>query len=54
MADRDEMPLAEQVARRLLLAGIQPDDPDLVAIREWNAAVYRRGESDSSDTSDRG
>jgi hypothetical protein len=36
------MTLAEQTARRLLLAGITPDDPGLAAIREWNARVYQR------------
>jgi hypothetical protein len=50
---RDQMTLAEQITRRLILAGIKPDDPGLVAIREWNAAVYRRAGTDSSDISDR-
>jgi len=38
----DDLPLAEQTARRFILAGITWDHPELVAIREWNAAVYAR------------
>ena len=34
--------LAEQTARRLILAGIKPGDPALAAIREWNAAARAR------------
>ena len=37
-----DMTLAEQTGRRLILAGIRWDHPELVAIREWNAAVYGR------------
>jgi hypothetical protein len=37
-----QLTLAEQTARRLLLAGITPDDPGLAAIREWNARAYER------------
>ena len=36
------MTLAEQTGRRFILAGIRWDHPELVAIREWNAAVYGR------------
>ena len=36
MADKDEMTLAEQTARRLILAAIHPDDPGLAIIRDWN------------------
>ena len=36
------MTLAEETARRLLLAGIRPDDPGLVKWLAWNAAVYGR------------
>lgn len=45
-ASKDELPLAEQTARRLLLADIQPDDPGLAFIREWNAAVYAKAMQD--------
>ena len=38
----EELTLAEQTARRLLLAGIHPLDPALIAIREWNAAARAR------------
>jgi hypothetical protein len=44
VGDHDGLTLAEQTGRRLLLAGITPDDPGLAAAREWNAAVYARGE----------
>jgi hypothetical protein len=38
----DGMTLAEQTARRFILAGITWDDPGLRAIREWNARVYAK------------
>ena len=38
----DEPTLAEQTARRLILAGIKPNNPALTAIREWNAAARAR------------
>ena len=38
----DEPTLAEQTARRLILAGIKPGNPALTAIREWNATVQAR------------
>jgi hypothetical protein len=42
MSDHGGLTLAEETGRRLLLAGITPDDPGLAAAREWNAAVYQR------------
>jgi hypothetical protein len=35
-------PLAVQCAVRLAAAGIQPDDPGLQRVQEWNAAVRAR------------
>lgn len=37
------MTLAELVERRLEAAGIGPDDPGLVQLREWNRGAYERG-----------
>jgi hypothetical protein len=37
-------PLAEETARKLYAARIAADDPGLVQLREWNAAVAARGE----------
>lgn len=41
MADGPPMTLAEQTARRLILAGLA-SDPALAVIRAWNAAIHRR------------
>jgi len=38
----DDLPLAEQTARRFILAGITWDHPELVYARAWNAAAYQR------------
>jgi hypothetical protein len=38
----DGLTLAEQTTRRLHAARIHWNDPGLIAIREWNAAVYAR------------
>jgi hypothetical protein len=38
----EPMTLGEQTARRLILAGIIPDDPGLARIRAWNSLVYQR------------
>jgi hypothetical protein len=45
-----QLTLAEQTARRLLLAGITPDDPGLAAIREWNARHGPAPEGTPDDT----
>jgi len=37
-----DMTLAEQTARRFILAGITWDHPEVVYARAWNAAVYGR------------
>jgi hypothetical protein len=36
------MTLARETSLRLQIAGIKPDDPGLVFIREWNAAAAAR------------
>lgn len=38
------MTLTERVTRALLLAGIDPADPALQVIRDWNRAVALRAE----------
>ena len=38
----DQLTLAEQTARRLILAGITPDNPALARIRDWNIAAWAR------------
>ena len=38
----DRLTLAEETARRLILAGIAPDDPGLEQIREWNARAHEK------------
>jgi hypothetical protein len=37
----DDMTLAEQTGRRLLLAGLA-DDPALTVVRDWNRTVLAR------------
>jgi hypothetical protein len=36
------MRLADEVARRLALAGIGPDDPGMVALAKWNQGARDR------------
>lgn len=38
------MTLAERIAARLAAAGIEPDDPGLEQIRQWNREITLRVE----------
>lgn len=43
MSDRPAGAYSKVVERRLLAAGVAPDDPGLLLVRAWNATALERG-----------
>jgi hypothetical protein len=49
LPQQSQLPLAEEIAARLIAAGIKPTDPAITAIRQWNAAAFRRAHQAASE-----